>query len=220
MASFISLTFFLVVCLTLCAINLIAALKLTSKRTTQNTNHLQEGSFTRRDVLVSQALWGTGFLLSGNTKANAESGIEKMCSSSKLCNLSNEEMAKVITKDIVDGQFMVAADITRAVYDESATFTDEIDTYTMDKWIKGTKQLFVAENSSLRLVANSMAVTPEMVQFRFDEDLQFRIPFRPTVFLSGRVELKRDPTTGLITSYREFWDQSISTVLKSARWQL
>ena len=37
------------------------------------------------------------------------------------------------------------------------------------------------------------------------------------VKLTGRVDLVRNPTTGLITSYREFWDQSIGEVLKSAR---
>jgi hypothetical protein len=37
------------------------------------------------------------------------------------------------------------------------------------------------------------------------------------VKLTGRVDLVRNPTTGLITSYREFWDQSVGEVLKSAR---
>lgn len=45
--------------------------------------------------------------------------------SDKLLNLSNEELKKIILSDIVDKSFLVSADITRSVYDESATFTDE-----------------------------------------------------------------------------------------------
>lgn len=86
----------------------------------------------------------------------------------------------------------------------------------MDQWIKGTQKLFVGENSQVRLVGD-LDVTKEEVAFRFDEDLQFRIPFRPTVALTGKVVLKRDPNTGLITSYQEFWDQDVATVLKSAK---
>ena len=45
--------------------------------------------------------------------------------SDKLLNLSNEELKKIILSDIVEKSFLVSADITRSVYDESATFTDE-----------------------------------------------------------------------------------------------
>ena len=106
------------------------------------------------------------------------------------------------------------------MYDESATFTDEIDTYQMDQWIKGTQKLFVGENSQVRLVGD-VDVTSSAVTFRFDEDLQFRIPFLfPTVALTGKVILTRDPSTGLIMSYQEFWDQDVATVLKSAKFNL
>lgn len=43
------------------------------------------------------------------------------------------------------------------------------------------------------------------------------IPFRPVVHLTGRVVLTRDPQSGLITAYREFWDQSILEVLASVK---
>ena len=62
-------------------------------------------------------------------------------------------------------------------------------------------------------------VTPAAVTFRFDEDLQFRIPLRPTVSLTGKVVLTRDTNTGLITAYQEFWDQDVATVLKSAKFK-
>jgi len=55
------------------------------------------------------------------------------------------------------------------------------------------------------------------VEFRFDEDLMFRIPLRPVVTLTGKLVLDRDPETGLITKYQEFWDQDVKTVLKSAK---
>ena len=128
-------------------------------------------------------------------------------------------MKEIVKKDVVESQYLCNGKLTRSIYDESATFTDEIDTYGLDQWIQGTQKLFVGENSEVRLVGD-LDVTNEAVQFRFDEDLQFRIPpVYPTVSLTGRVELKRDSQTGLITSYQEFWDQDVNTVLKSAKFK-
>ena len=134
----------------------------------------------------------------------------------KLTGISDEQLKRIITKDVVDNQFLVSADITREVYDESANFIDEIDTYPMQKWIVGTKRLFVAEKSRVSLVGD-VNVSKDKVEFRFSEDLMFRIPLRPVVSLTGRVVLDRDPETGLITKYQEFWDQSVGEVLKTAK---
>ena len=60
-------------------------------------------------------------------------------------------------------------------------------------------------------------VSKTEVSFRFDEDLMFNIPFKPVCSLSGKVVLTRDVNSGLITSYREYWDQSVNDVLKSAK---
>lgn len=134
----------------------------------------------------------------------------------KQTNIPDAELKKIILSDIVDKSFLVTADITRSVYDESATFTDEIDVYTMDKWIKGTQALFIPSGSRVSLVGD-VHVTPTEVNFRFDEDLMFNIPFKPVCSLSGKVVLTRDEKTGLITSYREYWDQSVNDVLKTAQ---
>jgi hypothetical protein len=131
-------------------------------------------------------------------------------------NLSNEELYKIIRSDVVDKSFLATADLTREIYDEGASFTDEMDTYSLEKWITGTKKLFNGEKSRVRLVGD-VEVTPQEAKFRFDEDLMFRIPFNPVVTLTGLVVLKRDVNTGLITSYREYWDQDVATVLKSAK---
>ncbi len=138
--------------------------------------------------------------------------------SEKKVGISNTELANIIARDIKDNQFMVRADLTRSVYDESATFTDEIDTYQLDAWIQGTKRLFVADKSMVELVPNSLKVTDQEATFLFTEYLTFNIPFLlPKVYLSGTVILKRDPSTGLITSYKEKWDQDVNTVLLSAK---
>ena len=86
----------------------------------------------------------------------------------------------------------------------------------MDKWIKGTKSLFVASGSRVSLVGD-VDVSAKEVVFRFDEDLMFNIPFKPVCSLTGKVVLTRDENTGLITNYREYWDQSVNDVLKSAK---
>ena len=143
--------------------------------------------------------------------ANADSALAP-----KRKNISDAELKKIITADIVERSFLVSANLSREVYDESSTFTDEIDTYTIDKWIKGTQKLFVAEKSRVDLVGD-VQVSPTKVEFRFDEDLMFRIPLRPVVTLTGKLVLDRDPETGLITKYQEFWVQDVKTVLKSVK---
>jgi hypothetical protein len=136
----------------------------------------------------------------------------------KKIGISNEELAQIITRDVQENQFMVRADLTRSIYDESATFTDEIDTYQLDPWIQGTKRLFVADKSQVEIVPDSLKVSDLEATFLFTEYLTFNIPLlQPKVYLSGKVILKRDPTTGLITSYQEKWDQDVNTVLLSAK---
>mmetsp|Transcript_6925 Transcript_6925/g.8621 ORF Transcript_6925/g.8621 Transcript_6925/m.8621 type:complete len:122 (+) Transcript_6925:325-690(+) len=117
---------------------------------------------------------------------------------------------------MVERSFLVSADLTRDVYDERSVFTDEIDSYPIEKWITGTKKLFIASGSRVSLVGD-VDVTPSQVSFRFDEDLMFNIPLlRPVVSLTGRVVLERDLDSGLIMSYREFWDQDVASVLRTA----
>jgi hypothetical protein len=134
-------------------------------------------------------------------------------------NVSDEELLQIVQSDLLERQFLVTGNITQSIYLPTATFTDEIDTYTMDQWMKGTQQLFVGDQSHVRLIDDTLTITPQQIEFRFDEDLMFNLLpiFRPVVSLSGKVILTRDIPTGLITSYREFWDQDILTVLKSAK---
>ena len=110
----------------------------------------------------------------------------------------------------------VTADFTRSIYSEQATFTDEIDTYEIDKYVAGTKALFDAKLSNVA-VDGTVQADPDLVSFRFKEKLTFNIPFKPYVMLSGRVELKRDPKDGLIYNSREFWDETPSNVIKSVK---
>jgi hypothetical protein len=130
--------------------------------------------------------------------------------------IADDDLKRIVTSDLLDNQFLVTGNLSPEIYLKDATFTDEIDTYGMDQWMKGTQKLFVGEGSQVRLVGD-VQVSPEAVEFRFDEDLMFRIPFRPVVKLSGRLVLTRDKETGLISSYREYWDQDVATVLKSAK---
>jgi len=183
------------------------------------------GMACRSDFLRSCAGSAAGWLMAGALTSDSSSTFVPPAFAStsnllaiedKLSNISDAKLKEIIRKDVVENQYLCNGQLTRSVYDESATFTDEIDTYKMDQWITGTQKLFVGENSEVRLVGD-IDVTSEAVTFRFDEDLQFRIPLRPTVALTGKVVLKRDPTTGLIISYQEYWDEDVATVLKSAK---
>lgn len=108
-----------------------------------------------------------------------DSTYEEM-NSGKLRNLRDDEVKRIINSDIVERKFLATADLTRELYDEKASFTDEIDTYSLPKWIAGTQKLFVGEKSRVNLVGE-VVVTKERVEFKFDEDLMFRIPLRPVV---------------------------------------
>ena len=64
----------------------------------------------------------------------------------------------------------------------------------------------------------NVEVTKDAATFLFSEYLTFNLPvFKPRVSLTGKVVLKRSPETGLFVSYREFWDQSVVDVLKTAK---
>ena len=147
--------------------------------------------------------------------------------------LSDQDLLDaIVATDLVANQFLVSGKLTRAFYDETALFADEIDTYTLDQWIKGTSRLFDASRSRVELVPNSARVVPgatnnnnnnntptsnttnTVLQFQFVEYLCFNIPLiKPIAYLSGTLFLERSPTTGLITSYREKWDQDANTVV-------
>jgi hypothetical protein len=133
-------------------------------------------------------------------------------------NLTNEQLGDIVLRDLVDHQFLVTGALTPSIYAPTAKFTDEIDTYSMEQWQKGTAKLFAGNKSSVRLEPNTFSVTDSEVTFRFDEDLAFNVPFvYPVVHLTGKVVLTRDPESGYISQYREFWDQDVSTVLKSVK---
>ena len=72
-------------------------------------------------------------------------------------------------------QMIPCAWLLQDIYDESCTFTDEIDTYQKDKFIKGTKALFVGSESQVELVGDvDVLEDGKKLQFRFQETLAFQ----------------------------------------------
>lgn len=172
-----------------------------------------------RAQFLQQSVAAAGSIVLGSSTisvASSSAAAAADITENKLVNLSDADLKEIVRQDVVDHKFLTNGKLTRTIYDESATFTDEIDTYTMDKWIVGTQKLFVGDKSRVDLVGD-IDVTRDRVEFRFDEDLMFNIPFKPVVTLTGKVVLQRSPETGLITSYQEFWDQDVASVLKSAK---
>ena len=167
---------------------------------------------SRRSFIRNTAALVPAVLVSRGQAAVAE---DVVTVTNEKLGLSDAELKSIVRSDLLEKQFLVTGDLTRSIYKPTATFTDEIDTYGMEQWMKGTQKLFVGIKSDVRLVGD-VEVSPEKVEFRFDEDLMFNIPFKPVVSLTGKVVLTRDET-GFITSYREFWDQDVATVLKTAK---
>ena len=206
-----------------CSSSLVAIAHGWSQSKNPQQQHQQQHQWTRRNVLekpvtTTAAIVVATATIGASTTTPMVAHAAATTSKEKQIGISNEALAKIITQDVQENQFMVRADLTRSIYDETATFTDEIDTYALDAWIQGTKRLFVANQSHVDLVPDSLQVTDTEATFLFTEYLTFNIPFLlPKVYLSGKVILKRDPNTGLITSYQEKWDQDVNSVLLSAK---
>ena len=76
------------------------------------------------------ALFGAGATVAGLPRfAIADDKADKQY------RLPPDRLAAIVTKDLEEGQFLVTGALTRSIYDESCTFKDEIDTYTLDKWM-------------------------------------------------------------------------------------
>jgi hypothetical protein len=155
---------------------------------------------------LSKACLGVSLIFSLNSNSFA---------TDKLKNLEPEKIAKIVKDDITIRKALASADFTREIYDESCKFQDEIDTYDINTYVKGTKALFDADKSSINLIGEVKASEKE-VTFDFDETLTFNIPFKPRVTLSGKVKLDRGDD-GLIVYSREYWDQSIAQVISTAK---
>lgn len=139
---------------------------------------------------------------------------QEVLASDKLENLPNEKIAQIVADDITIRQALITANFNRDIYSEDAKFQDEIDTYEINQYIKGTKALFNAEKSHVDLVGNVDA-DENAVSFKFSEKLTFNLPFSPAVSLTGRVKLTRSPINGLISYSREYWDQTVTKVLST-----
>lgn len=172
-------------------------------------------------AILSRSEFFSSFVFAGTAAIGISSSTYPVNAASlkpKLTNISEEEIKRIVLEDIVERSFLASADLTREIYDEECVFVDEIDSYTLEKWIKGTKSLFIPGGSRVSLVGD-VAVSPETVEFRFDEDLMFNIPFHPIMSLSGKMILTRSLDTGLIIGYREIWDQDVNSVLKTTKFR-
>uniref|UniRef100_A0A7S3LYQ8 Uncharacterized protein n=1 Tax=Spumella elongata TaxID=89044 RepID=A0A7S3LYQ8_9STRA len=136
----------------------------------------------------------------------------------KRRNLPVSEVAKIVREDVVQRQFLATADFSPEIYDDNCIFTDEIDSYTYEKFVKGTKGLFVASESNVKLVGDVEVLEGgSKLQFRFDEVLAVNLPIvHPKWTLSGTCTLTRG-ADGLIVAYKEKWDQSVPEVILSTR---
>lgn len=143
--------------------------------------------------------------------APAKPAAAQQTESAKLRGLTDAELKKRLLVDIVERRFMVTGQLSKELYADSARFTDEIDTYDLESYIRGTGLLFDGAQSDFKLVGD-LEIKDNVVSYRFDEILSFKIPLQPRSRVSGRVELTRG-ADGLIEKYREFWDQSVPDTL-------
>jgi hypothetical protein len=129
----------------------------------------------------------------------------------KLRGLTDAQLKKRLLTDITEHRFMVTGKLSKELYADTAKFTDEIDTYDLESYVRGTGQLFDGDRSEFKLVGD-VDISGKTVRYKFDEILSFRIPLQPRSRVSGVVELTRGDD-GLIEKYREYWDQSVPATL-------
>lgn len=141
----------------------------------------------------------------------------------KLYHLSRDSMREMLLQDVHQRNSLVTADFTRSMYEDTCRFQDGsgLDgAYPMKPWILGCKLLFKGSKSQTTICEESLVVTSDQISFRFESDLEFRGPFSPQVALTGQIMMTRNPLTGLISSYREFWDKDVFEIVKEARLKL
>lgn len=205
-------------------------------RRTLRDNHVKDLHDNRRKMVSLFAMGLTELLVAQQQQAStalaqtderrslAPAAAAAVSSSSKkLYNLSNEDLAAIIKQDCREKQFLYTADMTKAIYDDAATFKDGsgIDgSYPMEAWIRGCNLLFDAGQSQCKILEHTMSVTNQQVWFRFTETLTFRTMWQPRVYLTGTVVMKRDPQTGLIMSYEEQWDQDMNEIFRRTQFTL
>merc|ERR1712087_533737 len=108
----------------------------TALRTPPSHSSRFSRELSSRRTLLSNMLGGASMLLES---APALALLSRESVEEKQRGLSAERLADIVRQDLTARQFLVTGDITRTVYSEDCTFQDEIDTYTISKWIKGTK---------------------------------------------------------------------------------
>lgn len=93
---------------------------------------------SRSDFLRNSAGAAGWFVATSTSIAPAQAAAEGSSVSNsqqqeKLIKLPDDQLKEIIKKDVVQNQFLCNGKLTRSVYDESATFQDEIDTYGLGK---------------------------------------------------------------------------------------
>ena len=119
----------------------------------------------------------------------------------KLIITESAELERIVSTDITERQALITADFTRSIYSEEATFKDEIDTYPIDKYIQGTKALFIPEKSHVDLLETLRSIRISLLSNSRKYFVSI-FPWQPKVSLSGYVELFRDSKDGLDHSFR------------------
>jgi hypothetical protein len=169
------------------------------------------------------ALQPTNDLIFISQQTNAIPSTAAAKCTKKRYNLPNDELADIIKRDCRERQFLFTADMTRAIYDDAATFKDGSDidgSYPLDAWVRGCKLLFDARRSQCKILEHTLSVTDQKVWFRFTETLTFKTMLQPRVYLTGTVVMKRDPESGLIVTYEEKWDQDMNEIFRRTQFSL
>jgi hypothetical protein len=138
----------------------------------------------------------------------------------KQRNLPDQEILKIIEEDLSKRQALNTADFTRSIYSEDCLFQDEISTYPLPEYIRGTKALFSPLESHTDLIGSVFIETDasnhRFVSASFKEKLAFNLPLiQPKVTLSGRLKLSLN-NENLIVYSREYWNENVWKVLSTA----
>ena len=109
----------------------------------------------------------------------------------KRTGLSPTDIAAVVTSDVEERKFMVTADFDRTVYSEKCTFTDETNSFEINK--------FVSE-AVRRVHLGSQAYLA-----RRGDGGRHHFPLKPIVSLTGpRIHMTTRDSDGLIDSHGEY----------------
>mmetsp|Transcript_46721 Transcript_46721/g.75151 ORF Transcript_46721/g.75151 Transcript_46721/m.75151 type:complete len:309 (+) Transcript_46721:78-1004(+) len=169
----------------------------------------------RQSLRAGPKILGGAVLLSLTQKCEASKAASG--NTGKSIGLPIQDIRDIVQQDFIYRKCLVSGDISQEIYADDCIFTDpQMSVKGLQKFVRGTKALFVAERSELELLGDVYVVGDDKIVAKWREVACFNIPLRPKTYFTGNITLTLGKDN-LIVNYLEQWDLTIPEILATAR---